>query len=157
MSVLKIKDGNSWVNIPASGVGVPLGGNAGEVLTKATSTDYDAGWVLPLSMKLLWTNSNPSTSFAAQTVSLDLSGYDAVYILARNVPVTDTQNSLVSMLALKGQASSLVVTSRLSNNTGARRFTATDTGVAFEYCGYNGQTNNDVLVPYKIYGIKGIT
>ncbi len=47
MSVLKIKDGNSWVNIPTSGVGVPQGGNAGEVLTKASSTDYDAGWVTP--------------------------------------------------------------------------------------------------------------
>lgn len=47
MSVLKIKDGNNWVNIPTSGVGVPQGGNAGDVLTKASATDYDAGWVMP--------------------------------------------------------------------------------------------------------------
>lgn len=44
MSVLKIKDGNTWIPMPASGVGVPLGGTHGQVLMKASSTDYDAGW-----------------------------------------------------------------------------------------------------------------
>lgn len=44
MSVLKIKDGNTWIPMPASGVGVPLGGTQGQVLMKASSTDYDAGW-----------------------------------------------------------------------------------------------------------------
>ena len=47
MSVLKIKDGNTWIPMPASGVGVPLGGTQGQVLMKASSTDYDAGWATP--------------------------------------------------------------------------------------------------------------
>lgn len=47
MSVLKIKDGNTWIPMPASGVGVPLGGTQGQVLMKASSTDYDTGWDSP--------------------------------------------------------------------------------------------------------------
>lgn len=44
MSVLKIKDGNSWINIPAGGVGVPSGGNQGDVLVKSSATDYATEW-----------------------------------------------------------------------------------------------------------------
>ena len=76
MSVLKIKDGNSWVNIPASGVGVPQGGNAGDVLTKASSTDYDAGWVAPYHIEVgtvsVTIPANKSTASVTTTVP---SGY----------------------------------------------------------------------------------
>lgn len=44
MSQLKIKDGNSWVNIPASGIGIPSGGSAGQYLKKSSSTDYATEW-----------------------------------------------------------------------------------------------------------------
>lgn len=44
MSQLKIKDGNNWIGIPASGIGVPSGGNAGDVLVKSSSTDYATEW-----------------------------------------------------------------------------------------------------------------
>jgi len=47
MSQLKIKDGNSWVAIPAGGVGVPSGGDAGDVLVKSSSTDYATEWETP--------------------------------------------------------------------------------------------------------------
>ena len=45
MSQLKIKDGNNWISIPASGVGVPVGGTTGQVLAKTSGTDYDTAWV----------------------------------------------------------------------------------------------------------------
>lgn len=44
MSQLKIKDGSSWVNIPASGIGIPSGGNEGQYLKKSSSTDYATEW-----------------------------------------------------------------------------------------------------------------
>ena len=44
MSKLKIKDGNNWVEIPASGVGVPSGGTAGQALVKSSGTDYATEW-----------------------------------------------------------------------------------------------------------------
>ena len=36
------------------------------------------------SVSLLWTNSNPTATFAAQTVTVDLSGYTAVLIKTLN-------------------------------------------------------------------------
>ena len=44
MSVLKIRNGSTWEEIPSGGVGVPSGGNAGDVLVKSSSTDYATGW-----------------------------------------------------------------------------------------------------------------
>ena len=44
MSRLKIKNGNTWEEIPAGGVGVPSGGNAGNALVKASATDYATIW-----------------------------------------------------------------------------------------------------------------
>ena len=44
MSVLKVKNGNTWIEIPAGGVGVPTGGTAGKVLKKSSSTDYATEW-----------------------------------------------------------------------------------------------------------------
>ena len=44
MSVLKIKNGNTWEKIPAGGVGVPSGGSSGNALVKASATDYATIW-----------------------------------------------------------------------------------------------------------------
>lgn len=44
MSVLKIKNGSTWEEIPAGGVGVPSGGNAGDVLVKSNASDYATEW-----------------------------------------------------------------------------------------------------------------
>lgn len=44
MSQLKIYDGNTWVGIPAGGVGVPSGGSSGQYLKKSSSTDYATEW-----------------------------------------------------------------------------------------------------------------
>lgn len=44
MSQLKIKNGNSWESIPAGGIGVPSGGDTGDVLRKSSSVDYATEW-----------------------------------------------------------------------------------------------------------------
>lgn len=57
MGVLKLKDGNNWTSIQTikgekgdtgergqAGVGVPSGGTTGQVLKKASGTDYDTEW-----------------------------------------------------------------------------------------------------------------
>lgn len=161
MSVLKIRDGNNWVEIPASGVGVPQGGNAGEVLTKASSTDYDAGWVLPLSMKLLWTNPSPSSDFAAQTVSLDLSGYTAgaIVFAASKSDYTlsspqfflmnnATQRMICTVWAIFQYRDITVSTSGITFSEG-RRINTYNSGSSVQ--------NNGEIIPVYIYGLKGIT
>ena len=45
MSVLKIKgEDGQWYEVPIGGDGIPLGGNSDQVLVKASSSDFDAGW-----------------------------------------------------------------------------------------------------------------
>lgn len=63
---LKVKDNGTWVEIPmikgdtgaqgpagqdgTDGVGVVSGGTQGQVLAKASATDYDTTWVTPVTM-----------------------------------------------------------------------------------------------------------
>ena len=104
---------------------------------------------------LLWTNPSPTSNFSAQTVSLDLSAYDAVMIVfLANTTDLDRQ---ASMIVLKNGYQHILFMMYLSGTNFRTRYaTASDTGVTFSN-GYNNATagagNN---IPYKIYGIKGI-
>ena len=108
---------------------------------------------------LLWTNPKPTSEFAAQTISLDLSKYDAVQIVANRWGQTASGYQLGSFLiADKDKKYALSVGSGEYMNY--RYVTLTDTGVVFgaggRYTTYGGsaQTVNQSCVPYKIYGIK---
>lgn len=167
MSKLKIKNGSTWEEIPAGGVGVPSGGNAGDVLVKSSSTDYATQWSSPsnagcIQMELLWTNPNPSSAFAAQTIALDMS-YDAFIISFTSSPGS---SSVLVTSVLVGQscvAQYLAGTNgEASGNLVAFKRTAIkgSTGIEFtrvvfasgSWADYSAQT---VLVPFQIYGIKG--
>ena len=69
MSQLKIWDesNNTWVGIPAGGVGVPSGGNAGDVLVKSSSTDYATGWETPLTEESFQVT--PTVTFSSVAVN----------------------------------------------------------------------------------------
>lgn len=57
MSQLKIKDSNDqWIDIPASGVGVPSGGTGGQVLVKSSNVDYATQWLDPIMYGLYTAN-----------------------------------------------------------------------------------------------------
>ena len=103
---------------------------------------------------LVWENANPSASFAAQTISLDLSHFDWVLIESRHFEEgNDTGYS--TMLCRKGQTTSLLVVSHSDNRDGTRAAIVTDTGVQFSVCTYNNGTNNNYGVPLRIYAISG--
>lgn len=302
MSRLKIKNNNEWISIPAGGVGVPAGGTAGQVLKKASSTDYNTVWgdsangaevviasiSLPLSWtdsgngyytvtptisgavvsatgkvdlqptaaqilqlqsddvtalyvennagvltayavgaapttamtmqctvmgvtevppdnpyldliypvgsiymsvtsanpanlfggtwaqisyntlymedEPLWTNANPTSSFAAQTVSLDLSGYTfvAIKFLADTGSSSELYNSMqirITKVGEKGWAEHLLTTNSGSwpSNAynGIRPYTVTTTGVNFGTCHERGAVHDTTTIPQAIYGIKG--
>lgn len=161
MSQLKIKDGTNWIPIPAGGVGVPSGGTQGRVLYKTGSADYATGWGTASDIgamskwTLLWTNASPTSSFAAQTVSLDLSGYDAVLIIYKMDTATGTY---YSHTCPKGLTMNLV---GFYNYRGRRGATMLDTGVTFgdgSGASTTGsmETNNGMCIPYQIFGIKGV-
>lgn len=103
---------------------------------------------------LVWENANPSATFAAQTISLDLSHFDWVLIEARHFEEGNT-TGYSTMLCRKGQTTSLLVISHTNNRDGLRPALVTDTGVQFSVCTYNNGTNNNYGVPLRIYAISG--
>lgn len=145
---------------------IPSGGTEGQVLMKSSGADYDTEWKLPLSMKLLWTNPDPTSAFAAQTVSLDLSGYDAVRVVFKLVNGSGTAGtkptSMISQFVNVGDGGlNLYITQAGSDWAGTaylneRSFEVNTTGVYFyDNRERNGNSNNN-NIPYQIYGIKGI-
>ena len=107
-----------------------------------------------ISMTLLWTNPAPTSNFSAQTVSLDLSEYDAVCIITKSTAgssYTHWQFCLVGgdvTMANKG----------ISNTTlYGRSAQVAEDGITFSN-GYNNATAGAAnCVPWYIYGIKGLT
>ena len=97
---------------------------------------------------LLWTNPSPTTEFAAQTVSLDLTDYAGVIIEFHQ---TDTQSFGTRTYIKKNDTVNGITGAGYvdgSNTNGlARNVTVTDSGVVFG-------TGNIDCVPNKIYGVK---
>ena len=111
---------------------------------------------------LLWTNASPTSAFAAQTISLDLSGYDAVEIVSRFT------TSNIGQTVEKCEVGSRVFVEKFYNATSTsahatimhRQIDVSSDGVTFANAKTKvvdentSTTNNSVLIPYKIYGIK---
>ena len=104
--------------------------------------------------KLLWTNASPGSAFPAQTVSLDLSDYDGVAIVAIQ-DVTLTRQHFVNLL-FKGVLGALFAPDVTSKEIAKRTATPGDTGVVFGAGYWTDTQYNTSCVPYQIYGIKGV-
>lgn len=110
--------------------------------------------------KLLWSNPSPTADFAAQTISLDLSGYDEIEIEASHAP------SLNTYCKVKVGNDAYMYASELSGSgTGyvqnvARKCTVGSSEIVFGSGYYNYGSNssatvaNSKLIPVYIYGIK---
>jgi hypothetical protein len=97
-------------------------------------------------MQQLWINESPASSFSAQTIDLDLSGYTLVYI----VPLYNNK----SLCLYPGTLAGIGAEGRLvaaQTSTYYRPFSVEEDGVTF-----SGAVNSDIVcIPYLIYGIKG--
>ena len=130
-------------------------GSLQETINDAISDTVDAySSNKPFDMKLLWTNPDVSSNFDAQTVSIDLSKYEMIFIEYDRVAGTSSYNS-TSLMTKDYQT---MVTGIASSKLIMRAATATDSGVTFTraqiYNTYGSGTNdNSYLIPFKIYGI----
>lgn len=100
----------------------------------------------------LWANPNPTSSFAAQTVSLDLSEWKWIAIPA--VPESGS-NEGVCFLRV-GKEGRMLVTNVASNNyIYKRNADVTSTGVTFStgYRNTSGTTGGQYCIPLAIYGV----
>lgn len=117
-----------------------------------------------LTETLLWENASPTSDFAAQTISLDLSEYDRIIILMKTEPnVSNYLNSIIEV-GTYGWGQFLVnIASAVALRLFARKITVNSDGVIFDK-GYYKNVNstsaatssNSHVIPVKIYGIKGV-
>ena len=166
----KVASGGGGTSIPASDT-EPASGNYWLDTSEEGGTYYTAGEVdnmlaaLPkgVQMDLLWENPDPTVNFDAQTISLDFSGYDDVCVKALNSTSGDT---LIDARTEVGKSGVLVKIASSSSEgwyimLQTRAFTVRDTSIQFgitEYGRDGGYVNDrtDLIIPYKIYGIKGV-
>lgn len=106
---------------------------------------------------LLWTNTNPTAEFAPQTVSIDLTDYKEVEIIARNS--TTNSESVTQKFPISNDGGVLTIF-KLNDTWYMRQLTISNSGITFasgRYCymtnGGNGELDA-VCIPLRIYGIK---
>ena len=117
--------------------------------------------IVPISMSLLWTNASPSSSFAAQAISLDLSDYDLILIVYNIAGTIGKYTSAIYEKAVTNNVMSGYY--HYADNTTVfqhfeRKFYISDSSIKFEKAYLQGtEEQNFAAVPYKIYGIKGVS
>ena len=116
---------------------------------------WSAGELVGQVQTKLWENTSLTGNFPAQTIALDLSGYDHVYVEA--IRSTD-DNRISGHTRLRvGGLSGYLMGSTDQFSLTRREVSATKTGVTFSGF-YSANTSNGASneIPYRIYGIKGI-
>ena len=133
----------------------------------AFGTEADAAVALAnlggVSMKSLWENASPTSDFATQTISLNLSGYE--YVLVRYLYSTDYQGQNQIAIVKVGRDAYLTFTGVVSTNIylSQRTISVGSDSVAFgapvykTYASTSKPTaNNKYCIPIEIIGIKGV-
>lgn len=107
---------------------------------------------------LLWVNATPGAAFPAQTIPLDLSGYDCVEIVSAVAPEAIVTSFGSTKVPVGGKGATCGFTTDFWLHT--RGFTVSTTGIEFT-SGYMKASDGTLYpdwdgrsVPYKIYGIK---
>lgn len=126
--------------------------NAGQCYTRfssVSSSNWDEPWTQLLTTKngiqivKLWENASPTSAFANQTLTLDFSSYDLMVILFN----LDSNNRSVSLAIVPiGHPGA----SSFQNNV--RTFLSYTDSVKFD----SVSPSSAVMIPYVIYGIKGV-
>lgn len=106
---------------------------------------------LSIKPELIWTNSNPTSGFAAQTINLDLSKYKYVIIVAKD-SYKATPCSVGIVPIGNYQATGI---GRTGGSTTIRHFIATTTGIQVSISKFGSSSDGaNYVIPYKIYGVK---
>lgn len=108
---------------------------------------------------LLWSNASPTSTFAAQTITLDLSAYNYVYI--ENCYASGTSNYLIRRTELFSKGcTGTMLNGNFFTWLSSRRATIDDSGITFSngkyaYVGDTGQGEGaNYCIPLKIYGVN---
>jgi len=120
---------------------------------KLSGYDYDMGWVLPLTVKRVWQNSDPLSAFDSQMVEVDLSEYNAICVVTRQNTTDDRRAWNFGFIG----DTFVTVNKNAANATlYGRLIESTPSSIVFgaAYAGSTAGTSN--AIPIEVYGIKGI-
>ena len=134
-----------WIDTPTSET------KASEIVTEYTESDkvgYCTNYINGLNGKILWTNPNPTSSFASQTITLSSDDYDMLEIIYMTF---NTNNQVSSVKILKGY-NTRVITS-LSNGTVYTRDYTYNSDTSYTI-GNTTSGNDSNLYPIYIIGYK---
>ena len=128
--------------------------DAGKVLSALQGKVLNDALTLKAQYTLLYTNASPGSTFAAQTLALDLSAYDSV-LIEYYVNIA-TLGYLPSIRVAKGRENLMSMTiadgSRYTRNVSVNA-----AGLTFGDAYLNGQSvSNASNVPLRIFGVKGV-
>lgn len=145
-----INNSGTKYQIVVAVVSLGTGGITG-IVSKLEKTEGGSG----LSMKLLWENASPASSFAARTIAVDLSKY-TMCCIEYNGDLTDP-NFRTEIFPI----GNTVWLHSEHNNRSGREVVISKESVAFrvgKFGAYNElmRENNGGCVPLKIYGIRGV-
>lgn len=109
-----------------------------------------------LAFDLLWKNSNSNSTFAAQTIELDLSAYGAVYIVykIRNSTEDGAHSNILALIDDSIPVTTITNCYYNSSWVLMRHMKVSPTSILFTDGRQNGSTNNNIIIPSLIYGIK---
>lgn len=117
-----------------------------------------------ISIKKLWQNASPTSDFAGQTLSLNLSEYDYVEIVFKSYKTISGEYISKFKVGSQGNLYTLTnigVASAASYAT-YRSVTTNQSGITFGAGGFKYTSNNTwnldngYAIPVRIYGIKGV-
>ena len=135
---------------------IPSSGTTGYVLKKTstgTAWQAESGGGGGSSWTSLWTNSDPSSNFSAQTVPIDLSNWNLIAILAK--PQTTGSTTSVFRAAVGTENILSVPNIGSTQYFYKRNATVTTSGITFStgYRNTNGTTGAGYCIPTAVYGI----
>lgn len=127
--------------------------------TEATTAAEALANLGGLSMELIWQNASPTSTFAAQSISIsNLQNYSKILVIARYS--TGSNNGITAMFDTATGALGAIIGA--ATYTGWRNFTVKSNAIQFDGATYRTTygggvaTDNAYFVPVEIYGIKGV-
>lgn len=113
-----------------------------------------------MGMSVLWENTDTSSSYGANTIDIDLSNYDGVYVIFCS---STTSDAIVAQGFAFMSKSTIIRYPSYSGSTMrfyGRTVTVSTTGISISAGSYRQQgsssetTANDRIIPVRIYGVK---
>ena len=105
-----------------------------------------------IDMDLLWTNSSPTSNFAAQTVALDLTEYSMVVVVFKFTTTLSYYGMAIGVINGLTYVGSIIQYD--SDDQVRREFTPSGSGVTFTDGRNKTGVNNTYCVPVYIYGVR---